>query len=228
MGMQSSGTSRRVRRFRIRITLSRTPSSVRGSRQGIRDMATGACILVLLAVGTRRCSVARTHPRPDSGSETRDSAPQQGAQVGCRRSTRILRGRGDDCGRIAAADRLNLWSHNHSRKKQGEERDQGSISSGYYTLSSAALLERYRNIHYPRHLPGKLSELACGIPVCGPTTPMCRDSTHCCRSPRTRPGRHHRRYLASPNYAPIWRAHTTAILDVTTTQLTPAPGSPLL
>ncbi|WP_227981167.1 NIPSNAP family protein [Nocardia spumae] len=98
-----------------------------------------------------------------------------------------------------------------------------------YTLSTATALEQYRNTHYPRHLA---SFPQFGIGLHGLWTddsdvprlyallsfPPDSDSTAVTE-----------RYLASSELRSDMQGFDIdAILDVTTTELTPAPGSPLL
>ncbi|MGV9586826.1 NIPSNAP domain-containing protein [Nocardia farcinica] len=98
-----------------------------------------------------------------------------------------------------------------------------------HTLSTAEALERYRSIHYPRHLT---SFPIFGIGVHGLWT----DSSAVPRlyallsfPADSDPAAVTDRYLASPElHADMEGFDTTAILEVTATRLTPAPGSPLV
>jgi NIPSNAP protein len=98
-----------------------------------------------------------------------------------------------------------------------------------YTLSSAEALDRYRTVHYPRHLSsfpkfdiglhGLWTDSA-GEPKLYVllSFPADRDLAEITE-----------RYLASPELRSDMEGFdTTAIVAVTTTQLTPSPGSPLL
>lgn len=98
-----------------------------------------------------------------------------------------------------------------------------------YTLSTADALERYRDIHYPRHL---MNFPKYGIGLHGLWT----DSSD---APRlyallsfpadADPADITERYLAGPELRSDMEGFdTTAIIEVTATHLTPAPGSPLL
>ncbi|WP_051133528.1 NIPSNAP family protein [Nocardia paucivorans] len=98
-----------------------------------------------------------------------------------------------------------------------------------YTLSTADALERYRTIHYPRHL---VSFPEYGIGLHGLWT----DGSEVPRlyallsfPADTDPADITERYLAGPELRSDMEGFdTTTIIEVTTTQLTPAPGSPLL
>ncbi|MEU1985763.1 NIPSNAP domain-containing protein [Nocardia sp. NPDC019395] len=98
-----------------------------------------------------------------------------------------------------------------------------------YTLSTATALERYRNTHYPRHLA---SFPKFGIGLHGLWT----DDSDVPRlyallsfPPDSDSAAITERYLSSSELRSDMQGFdTTAILDVTTTQLIPAPGSPLL
>ncbi|WP_228003160.1 NIPSNAP family protein [Nocardia australiensis] len=98
-----------------------------------------------------------------------------------------------------------------------------------YTLSTADTLEKYRDIHYPRHLT---SFPKFGIGLHGLWT----DSADVPRlyallsfPADADPAVITEQYLASPELrADMEGFDTAAIIEVTATQLTPAPGSPLL
>jgi hypothetical protein len=98
-----------------------------------------------------------------------------------------------------------------------------------YTLSTADALQRYRDIHYPRHL---MNFPEFGIGLHGLWT----DSSDVPRlyallsfPADADPAEITETYLASPELrCDMEGFDTTAIIEVTATQLTPAPGSPLL
>lgn len=98
-----------------------------------------------------------------------------------------------------------------------------------YTLSTADALERYRSIHYPRHLANFPKF---GIGLHGLWT----DSADVPRlyallsfPADADPADITEQYLASPELRSDMEGFDpTAIIEVTATQLTPSPGSPLL
>ena len=98
-----------------------------------------------------------------------------------------------------------------------------------YTLSSADALERYRTIHYPRHL-SNFPKFDIGVHGLWTDSAEAPKLYALLSFPANAdPADIAERYLASPELrADMAGFDPTAIVEVTTTQLTPSPGSPLL
>lgn len=98
-----------------------------------------------------------------------------------------------------------------------------------YTLATAEALETYRQVHYPRHL---ISFLAYGIGAHGiwtNTDDGYRLYALLSFGEGAEPAEVAQRYLQSPELrADMAGFDVSAILGVTSTPLTPSPGSALL